>query len=188
MRILRALCSSGGAIGLSGRDLARRAGVSHPRANEVLDELAEIGLATLVRLPRTDLFALNRDHVLAGPVLQLFEHEPRRSDLMAFVAESLRALGLPVTRARLFGSAARGDMGPASDVDLALICNQSDQSRVEAAVEDLAAAARQRFGVRLNVIVGSPDLATLARKTTVWRAIEAEGVDLSLAGARARAS
>jgi predicted nucleotidyltransferase len=183
VRLLRALCTLPSGVTVSARDLARRAGVSHPRASTVLASLAAEGVATVQRLPRTDLFGLNREHVLAELLIQLFKRESRlRFELLTFVARELKRRRLPVTQARVFGSAARGETTSASDVDLALIVPRASARAVEEVAQELADTVRKRFGTRLNVLVGSPSLGALTRTgragRKVWQAVEREGIDV----------
>src|SRR2546429_8005319 len=97
VRLLRALFAVPYDVGRSGRDLARRAGVSHPRANQVLADLAEQGLVAVQRLPRTDLYRVNRQHALAESLGGLFELEPKlKFELLSLVARELKARRLPV--------------------------------------------------------------------------------------------
>jgi predicted nucleotidyltransferase len=183
VKLLRALFGLPSDMGRSGRDLARRAGVSHPRANQVLGDLAEQGLVVVQRLPRTDLYRVNRHHALAESLGKLFELEPKlKFELVSLVSRELKARRLPVNEARIFGSAARGGMRPTSDVDLALVTSRESVAAVEAAAQDIAEIVRERFGTRLNVLVGSPSLERLSKshqaRQGVWRAIEHEGIDV----------
>ncbi|HSP08558.1 MAG TPA: nucleotidyltransferase domain-containing protein [Candidatus Dormibacteraeota bacterium] len=183
VRLLRALFSLPSDMGASGRDLARRAGVSHPRANQVLAGLAEQGVVAVQRLPRTDLYRVNGHHALAESLRKLFDLEPRlRFQLLALVAGELKGRRLPVKEARIFGSAARGEMKPTSDVDLALVTSRENVAGVEAAAQEIAEKARERFGTRLNVLVGSPSLGRLSKsrqtRQGAWQAIEREGIDV----------
>ncbi len=183
VRLLRALFSLPIGLGRSGRDLARRAGVSHPRATRVLANLSEQGLVAVERLPRTDLYRLNRQHALVEPLGQLFELEPKlKFELLSLVARELKARRLPVTEARIFGSAARSTMAPGSDVDLALVTSRQSVPAVEAAAQEIAETVRERFGTRLNVLVGSPSMERLRKspqpRRGVWQAIEREGIDV----------
>jgi predicted nucleotidyltransferase len=183
VKLLRALYALPSEMGTSGRDLARRAGVSHPRAHQVLADLAEQGLVVVQRVPRTDLYRVNQHHALTKPLTKLFELEPElKFELLALIARELKARRLPVTEARIFGSAARGGMAPTSDVDLALVTKRQSVAAVEAAAQEIAETARERFGARLNVLVGSPSLDRLSKsrqpKQGVWQAIEREGIDV----------
>jgi predicted nucleotidyltransferase len=190
VKILRALCALPAEVAVSGRDLARRAGVSHPRAGQVLAELAAQGVAAVQRLPRTDLYRLNREHALAEVLIQLFAREPHLEfELLSLIGKELRRRRLPITQARIFGSAARGGMTSSSDVDLALVCPRASVPAVESAAQELSDTVRKRFGTRLNVLVGSPSLKILSREgrpgRSVWSAIEREGIDVSSASAAA---
>jgi predicted nucleotidyltransferase len=183
VKLLRALFGLPSDMGRSGRDLARRSGVSHPRANQVLGDLAEQGLVSVQRLPRTDLYHVNRHHALAESLGRLFELEPKlKSELLSLVARELKARRLPIKEARIFGSAARGAMRSTSDVDLALVTSRESVAAVEAAAQEIAEAVRERFGTRLNVLVGSPSLESLSKshqaRQAVWQAIEREGIDV----------
>jgi len=183
VRLLRALFSLPSDMATSGRDLARRAGVSHPRANQVLADLAEQGVVVVQRIPRTDLYRVNRHHALAQSLGELFELEPKlKFQLLSLVAGELKARRLPVKEARIFGSAARREMKPSSDVDLALVTPRENIAGVEAAAQEIAEKARERFGTRLNVLVGSPSLERLSKsrqaRQGTWQAIEREGIDV----------
>jgi predicted nucleotidyltransferase len=183
VRLLRALFALSAGMARSGRDLGRRAGVSHPRATQVLGDLAEQGLVILERLPRADLYRVNYDHVLAGPLRELFAMEPGlRLELFSLVAKELRDRRLPVKQARIFGSAARGTMVATSDVDLALVTSRESVAAVEAAAQDIVETVRARFGTRLNVLVGAPSLESLSKgrrgRQNVWQAIAREGEDV----------
>lgn len=183
VKVLRAIYALPAGVGVSGRDLARRAGVSHPRATRVLAELSEHGLVTIRRLPRTDLHSLNRSHALATALVQLFEREPQlKVEVLSMIAGELKKRHLPVTQARIFGSAARGSMTSSSDVDLALVARRESVPAVEAAAQEIAEIVRQRFGTRLNVVVASASLNTLTKKgrpgRNLWEAVRREGIDL----------
>jgi predicted nucleotidyltransferase len=109
--------------------------------------------------------------------------EPKlKFELVSLVSRELKARRLPVNEARIFGSAARGGMRPTSDVDLALVTSRESVAAVEAAAQDIAEIVRERFGTRLNVLVGSPSLERLSKshqaRQGVWRAIEHEGIDV----------
>src|SRR2546429_2916282 len=77
VKVLRALCGLPAQMTASGRDVARRAGVSHPRANSVLAGLSNTGPVNVQRLPGTDLYRLNRDHAMANQLIQLFPRKPK---------------------------------------------------------------------------------------------------------------
>src|SRR6266550_2923476 len=96
VKVLRALHALPTDLAVSGRDLARRAAVSHPRATKVLADLAEQGVVEVQRLPRTDLYRLNRDHALAVALAELFAREsPLKFELLSLLAGGLKRRKLP---------------------------------------------------------------------------------------------
>lgn len=69
------------------------------------------------------LYELNRDHLLAGAVLEIAR---ARESLRERVAEHAHTWPDPPRLLALFGSAARGEMHPASDIDLLAVADDPD--------------------------------------------------------------
>lgn len=96
------------------------------RVNEVLGALADAGVVLRESRPPAKLYRLNRDHVAAGGIEALADQwEVLLSRLRAEVA----GWKIPVEAAWLFGSAARGEAGPDSDVDLLLLKPPASEHR-----------------------------------------------------------
>lgn len=184
VRVLRTLHRLLPGIVLSGRDVARRAGVSHPSATSGLRTLVDLGLVRVRRARRADYYELNRDHALADDMARLFDREAHlRDELVGFIRDQLIGHRLPLSEAYLFGSAARGEHGPTSDIDVALICAQEDRSHVEeVAAGPIADAIVGRFGGRLSPMVASPTLAALkdpaADGHALWEQVAREGIPI----------
>ena len=126
LRMLRCLYDSSRA--LTGRELARRSGLSPQQAHNVLKGLVAFGIVELTIAAPAHLFILNRRHwVFTDVVRVIFDSEK------AWLDELLRELsrGLPslVKSLILFGSAARGQLHAGSDIDvLALIEDGADKN------------------------------------------------------------
>lgn len=75
VRILRVLALLGDDVNLTGRDLARRADISHSRTQEVLSQLLETGVVTQYSEATWAIYELNRSSPLAPLVRSLFQHE-----------------------------------------------------------------------------------------------------------------
>ena len=184
VQVLRTLHRLLPGITLSGREVARRAGIAHPTATGALLALVDLGLVRVRRARRVDSFELNRAHVFAAELGRLFDRESGLHDeLIAFLRDRLDAEGVPVFEAYLFGSAARGDMGPAGDVDVALLCSPGHAAAVEeAAFGPMAEAVGSRFGLRLSPIIASRSLAELrdpgSEGHALWDGIAREGIPL----------
>lgn len=191
IRVLRALHELPPGLEVSARDLGRRAGVSHPTASSVLALLAQQGVVRVRRTPNVDFFELNRDHVLVESMEPLLDRERSlRTELVDFLRQQIKQHVASATAAFLFGSAARGKMTLASDVDLAIVVPPVEVERVEAAMEQVVDAMRARFGNRLNYVVGDAPLDRLRQPGQpghrLWAQIAAEGIPI-LPGERATA-
>lgn len=105
---------------LTGRKVAEltegRLGKS--RTLEILRELSEAGIAVAESHPPATLYSLNRDHVAADAVAMLADLRGRTIERMR---GDLTTWEPAPAGAWLFGSAARGDGTPHSDIDVALI-------------------------------------------------------------------
>jgi DNA-binding transcriptional ArsR family regulator len=77
VRILRAVFRDGTTENLSASEVGRRAGVSHPRALEVLRLLESSGILRAYREPGFALYEPNDEHPLAAVVTEVFKEEAR---------------------------------------------------------------------------------------------------------------
>jgi predicted nucleotidyltransferase len=101
------------------------------------------------------------------------DREGRRATLERALAEVLeRIVDSDTERVILFGSAARGDIGTHSDLDL-LVVRRDDRRPIERSVD---LAQRARPGVGLDLLVYTPEELEAARATSSFvRRILAEG-------------
>jgi predicted nucleotidyltransferase len=138
---------------LSGREAARLAGVSRI-ALKALEELAAAGILNQDEATAQHLFTFNRRHHLARVIEQLFDAERRFAatvfDRLGEAVEAAEA----VESAMVFGSSARGEAGPGSDLDLLVVVRgQEAREGVHAALMELAPGFSSDFGVRLSPVV-----------------------------------
>jgi len=183
VKVLRALDSLPEGLEVSTREVARRAGVSHPTASGVLEALRRQGVVHVRRTPRADEYRVNPEHVLWSKVRPVLRWERQvRDEVVAFLADQIGKTASWVSAAYLFGSAARDDMAPDSDIDIAVICPGNRVSSTERAMEAMAEIAAVRFGNRVSAIVGSRPIAELARAGRsghgLWSRIADEGIPL----------
>jgi DNA-binding transcriptional regulator YhcF (GntR family) len=75
IRMLRTLVLLGDRINLTGRDLARRAGVSHPRSIEVIRDLKRAGVIKSHPGSNWAIHELSKDSPVAQAIRALFETE-----------------------------------------------------------------------------------------------------------------
>jgi predicted nucleotidyltransferase len=123
---------------------------------------------------------LNSDHVLHPAIAALFATEDEiplrlRDDL----SSALPRLG-EVESAYIFGSAARGDMRPDSDIDVAVTLKGAAELPDEQEGID---ALESRYGSRINVMPLRP-----RRARALHARIVREGIPLMIPKRRTRAS
>lgn len=151
LRLLRVLAFLDRPV--SGREAARLAGVSRI-AQQSLDELSDAGILNRMATASQYLYQFNHENYLASALIGLFEAERARlSALMDQFAEVLCRTGDAVS-ASIFGSMARGEAGPGSDLDLlVLVERRSSKEPIKSALVDAAAGFENEFGLRISPVV-----------------------------------
>ncbi len=159
VRILRVLLRAGGP--LSGREIARRSRVALLSVQKAMADLVAVEAVDRKETSAQHLYSINdASFIVREGVVPLFAAEARRVEA---VFERIRGIlsedeEPEVASAAVFGSAARGEDGLASDFDLLVV------TRTEAAVwrwqSKLAAASpslQREFGIRLSPVILSLD-------------------------------
>lgn len=145
--VLRALRDA--PAGSTGRDVARAAGIFPQAAHDALSRLERAGLVRRHAAGRAYLFSLNRKHRLVREaLLPLLDVE---AEFGRALRTSLRqAFERRVVAGAVFGSAARGEDAPTSDLDVCLIVEKASQvERVQDHAASVAERVQEEFGVRL---------------------------------------
>ncbi|MBA2638404.1 MAG: helix-turn-helix domain-containing protein [Nocardioidaceae bacterium] len=114
--VLRAL--AGTTQPLTGRDVARVSSLSQNGAHKVLVQLVEHGLVQAEPAGRALLYTLRRQHLLVEPLLEILNARER---LVARLATAVREWQVAPVHVSVFGSAARGDGGVSSDIDVLVV-------------------------------------------------------------------
>ena len=137
---------------LTGREVQRLCERSQRGVQNILDRMADHGLVDVTDAGRARLYTLNRDHVAADAVLVLSD---LRGRLFQRIRERLRGWEPGPVAAAVFGSAARGDGDPGSDIDLFIVRSDDvDESNPTWAslVDDLARCVLRWSGNHASVI------------------------------------
>ena len=98
---------------------------SIPGIRKVLERLVEQGIVASERAGRTVLYRLNREHLAADHVVALAR---LRGELLDRMRQALAGWRPPPVYAAMFGSAARGQMRPDSDIDVFVVWADADQA------------------------------------------------------------
>ncbi len=147
---------------------------------KVLMRLTRQGVVHAERIGNAYSYRLNDEHLAARPIKELAHI---RSTLLQRIEKRLDNWAIPPKYAAVFGSAARGEMTEASDVDLLLV--RTDDIPIDAwedQVTDLAADVSRWTGNDTRPLEYTVSELSAARDEPVLRAILAEG--LTVAGTR----
>jgi Nucleotidyltransferase domain len=142
---------------LTGREvhrLARRG--SQSGVQRILTRMVASGLVTMTEAGSARLYVLNREHVAAEAVLELLD---LRGRLFARIRAHLATWPIPPVAAAAFGSAARGDGGLDSDIDVFLVRPDeldSDDPRWTDPISQLAERIARWSGNSASFIEATP--------------------------------
>ena len=166
VRVLRVLADG---LASSATQIASAAGLTPQGARLVLDVLAAQGIVAAKGSARTQLFELASVHPFRHPILELFQAERVAwEDLVARLRERLKKRA-GVQAAWLYGSVARGEDTPASDIDVALLVASPDVS--DQVREDLM-TIEDEMKVHVSVTALTPrDLAALQDGDPWWSGV-----------------
>ena len=166
VRVLRALAGYGGP--LSSSQLARETGLTPQGVRLVLNGLHSQRLVNVLGAARSQLFSLSEDHPFIAPLRALFELEQSRWEhLQQALRKALKA-ERSVRSAWLYGSVARGEDGPHSDIDVALVMDRSAPEaaeRVRQSLLPLEKAQQVTFSV---TTVTTEDISKLPPRDRWW--------------------
>jgi hypothetical protein len=166
-------------VEFSGRELARRVGHGSTEGiRRAADRLAVEGIVLRRVVGGAHLYSLNRNHIAARWVEGL---ATLREQVIDRLRELISAWEEPASLAFLFGSAARREATPASDLDLLVVRRQDcdpDADAWRSQLLDLQRAATALTGNDARVLeVGEEDLMA-GRGERVLEDVVGEGVEL----------
>ena len=137
---------------MSEREMASILNISHMSVNRILKELAQKNLVHYKTVGKAHLWQVNRKSLAYKILTRFFDNLKTISDPMSelkrlifkYLPEAL------VERVILFGSIAKGEEKPNSDIDLfILVKNAQDQKELEKFIEKLSSECLDIFGNRL---------------------------------------
>jgi Nucleotidyltransferase domain len=139
----------------SGRRIHRLVGHgSEPGVRKAVERLVDQGIVLRRQAGRANLYRLNRQHVSSEAIELLAQ---ARSQLISWLEEAIASWEILPRCAAVFGSVARGEAGPDSDLDL-LVVRRSEIDEEDATWED--------------------QLGSLQRSATAWTGNDARVVEL----------
>jgi DNA-binding transcriptional ArsR family regulator len=164
----------------TGREVARLASRSQAATQRVLDRLVTHGLVLGREAGRARVYELNREHLAAESIADLAN---LRSLLFWRMHKFFRSCHVQPLHASVFGSAARGDGGPDSDIDIFLVRPaevSEDDEEWQGQVEALAKVVFEWTGNHAGIAeVGEDELDHLRReRPRILSNLRADAVDI----------
>ncbi len=160
---------------LSGREIARRAGVGYNPAYNALQALVASGVLGKQNHGRATTYIVRElETPLIAGLRDLFDLEERRTrSTIAELAESVSDARAVI----LFGSEARGEARPGSDTDL-LVIVQGIGEETEARVRDACLALAERHGLALSWHIADLDQVREwdATEEQFWQNVLQDGI------------
>lgn len=160
---------------LSGRALARHAGINHQGAAVALAALAKLGLVERRPAGRSDQWRLDRRRWLMSELLlPLFERESEHADGVAdAIKKGLRGRAAAVL---LGGTAAKGRLEPGRPVELVVVENAAGRRALSEAIRALTALLKERWSLELDVrVLARREVARAVALDDLWELLPIEG-------------
>lgn len=174
-RVLAVLAETTAELNL--RTIAQLAGVSQAQASRVLPGLVELGVIERREVPPASLFRLVPEHVAARALLAI----ARSTDfVLDEIGRLSGALPRPPLSVIVFGSFARREAGPDSDLDLVVVrptdIDEDNEAWAES-IEGWRRDVRRLTGNPVEVLEVSDDEAALrlTGRSQVWGDIRRDG-------------
>ncbi len=172
--VLRALLDTN--TGFSGNEVARVAGMNPRSAFKALTSLEVLGLVNRVIGGRDHIFTLNREHYLVQEiVLKIYQVESKFfNEVISALSKILKG---HVNSAVIFGSVARKEEKPLSDLDICCIVNsQSDVSVVRDLLNKNSSVLYKKYGIKLAPVIFIKAQFLKKSKTKLIKDIAKEGI------------
>lgn len=168
VRVLRALARHGGELSIP--MLVRPTGLSTEGIRNVLRALSAVGVVESLGQGRSVLYRLRRAHPLYQPLSHLFEAEDARARRVFGALHEAAQVAVPDALAVwVYGSTARGEDAPGSDLDVALVVPRQEAELAAAAFREQLAPVLDREQVTLSAIgLSGADVRRLAGRDDPW--------------------
>ena len=167
----------------TGRSLALTAGFSQPRAWRVLHELSAQGVVFCERAGRSEIWTFNERHLFAQ---ELMRFARARQTLAGIILKKVREkVGMGrIERLILFGSVARGEEKPESDMDILVVLrNAADEKAVKTGFAKVESLLAEMTGNAPRIVFYSEQAFTARRRTAFIEEAVRDGLVLYQRGA-----
>lgn len=150
-----------------------------PASIRELNRFLENGVVTVRRAGNAQLWRWREAHYFTEPLSALFAAEHATLEALRSVVVEALSNSDDVTRVVLYGSVARGDERPGSDIDLLVVVrSQRAKAAVSARLDRLRARIGTGFGNALSTIIYTSEEVRRKNRLPLLENIEREGIVL----------
>lgn len=171
---------------LSGRAIARMAGINHQGASVALGALAALGLVERRPAGRSDQWRLDRRRWLVSEVLvPLLERETEHAEgVVQAVQAALKGAAVAVL---VSGQAAKGRLAPGKPLELIVVEGAPGRRRIAESLRSLKATLDERWGLALDArVLSKREALTAVAVEDLWELLPREGPPSYFAGPTAQ--
>lgn len=175
--VLRALIDTN--TGFSGNEVARASGMQPRSAFKALTPLEELGIVNRQIGGRDHIFTLNREHYLVQEIiLKIYSTENKFLDVI--INDLALILKKRVYSALIFGSVARREEKPLSDLDIfCIVNNQLDFLFIDDLLNKNSFMLYKKYGIRLAPVIFLKDKFIRKKNTKLIKNILKEGIHIT---------
>lgn len=151
VKILRFLINND--MELAGREIARTVSLAQRTTHSALMDLWRQGIVGMRRAGKAKLYKINKENVFVlEALIPLFSFEGKLlSRLVASIIGKTKKQAVSMV---VFGSVAKGNERPNSDIDLLIVLAQgADSKKIELALDGLVLGISQKFGNLLSPVL-----------------------------------
>ncbi|MDP2121333.1 MAG: nucleotidyltransferase domain-containing protein [Hoeflea sp.] len=166
VRVLRVLSQHGGMLASS--EIVRKSRLVQESVRKALLNLVSIGIVTSSGAGRTSVYSLNASHYFSPTLSELFKAE---SDRFSAILDSVRqsASGRPFFSLFYYGSVARGEDRPDSDLDIGIVARMDDLASTTERIRENLRDVSERFAFYPNVVgLDFADIERLEKQADPW--------------------
>lgn len=163
----------------SGRELARLLDLSPSCVLSALELFRRYGLAHKTKTGKTSLWRLNKSHLLARKLSALAGLDEKFRRFLRQKIKSAFAKEKKVVQAAVFGSVAKGEEKPESDIDLFVLIKENKHKKAaETIVDKLNETMIPQLGNAISSIIYSSGELRNKKNSELIKHIEKEGLSI----------
>ncbi|MEA1904564.1 MAG: nucleotidyltransferase domain-containing protein [Candidatus Hadarchaeota archaeon] len=154
-------------------ELARVSKVGQKTVNRAMPKYASYGMVSVRTIGKANVYTLNREHLIVKQLQSLFRVEKEAKSRLKRLLEGAFRADKALISIMLFGSIAKGEEEPTSDVDVFVLTR--DKERAKRKLEELRKKVMERFGNALSEYILTPQEFKKKRGTPIVKEIMAHG-------------